>query len=190
MNKEIDWSKAPKCATHYSPEVINQNACWVIKGDELSKYVTENEFISHGSKSTWLKSTFCDNSLIVRPETKPVYTKEMADTGILPSVGMECLILNMFSAVPNYNKAVIKYMGDLVIYAYVEDGERCDSKINLKFKSLTPPIELIDGKAYKFEFNGFKRLGFYSESRELIVDTSSYWPPDKCTNIQLLEVKS
>jgi len=67
---------------------------------------------------------------------KDVYTQEMKDKGELPSVGMECLILNKCSAVPNYNKAVIKYIGDLVIYAYVEDGERCDSMINLTFKPI------------------------------------------------------
>jgi len=105
------------------------------------------------------------------PEPILTYTQAMADNGELPSVGMECLIFNANCAHPKYIKGLIKYVGDLVIYAYVENGERCDNVKTLKFKPLTPPIELIDGKAYQFELCfGDYRVGYYCSVRNSFFD--------------------
>ena len=116
-----------------------------------------------------------------------VYTQEMADNGVLPSVGMECLVLNHSSAAPNYNKATIKYMGDLVVYAYCKEGERCDSKHKLKFKPLTP---LEDGKAYKFENYKREWAGIYCNEESVFHTHQGIHKSINCTNIQPLTVET
>ena len=135
------------------------------------------------------------HKLIDEPQPTPIFTKEMADNGVLPSVGMECLVLNTNCSNPKYIKALIKYVGDLVIYAYVENGERCDNVKTLKFKPVTPHIELIDGKAYQFDFEGDinsfdSAIGIYDKT-----STGAMWVKNKvmlvsqCTNIQPLTVE-
>ena len=74
-------------------------------------------------------------SMVGKPP-QPVFTQAMADNGELPQVGMECMILNANCSRPKYIKGLIKYVGDLVIYAYVENGERCDNVKTLKFKPI------------------------------------------------------
>lgn len=123
--------------------------------------------------------------------TKPVFTQAMQEAGELPSVGMEVMIKNKCDAHPQLKRATIKYMGDLVVYSYVENGERCDSNINLVFRPLTPPIELIDGKAYQFDIMHIKNgvIGIYSASDDEFIYLENVCRPDDCTNIKLLEVK-
>jgi len=122
------------------------------------------------------------------PEPILTYTQAMADNGELPSVGMECLILNTNCAHPKYIKGLIKYVGDLVVYAYVENGERCDNAKTLKFKPLTPPIELIDGKAYQFDYRGGSLQGVYDDNGKVMWNKGSPRHLDNCTNIQPLTV--
>jgi hypothetical protein len=118
----------------------------------------------------------------------PVYTQEMTDNGVLPSAGMECLVLNNSCSQPKWKKALIKYMGDLVIYAYCENGERCDRKRSLKFKPLTP---LINGKAYQFFDRCNKPLfGIYnSESNILTVEQGRWFDIEAISNIKPLIVE-
>ena len=117
------------------------------------------------------------------------YTQEMADNGELPSIGMECMVLNTNCAHPKYIKGLIKYVSDLVIYAYVENGERCDNVKTLKFKPLTPPITLENGKAYQFDVNGDFMIGIYQESQDHFDSATHITPSSRCTNIELLTVE-
>ena len=163
----------------YAPEEL------VCTLEEFNQCVTEME-TNYGKSMpyTQYKSEFNSSDKVIQP---PIYTQDMADAGESPGVGMACL---------NYSKAVIKYMGDLVIYAYVKDGERCDSRHKLKFKPLTPPIELIDGNAYQFSFDTGSDLvldnvyGIYDSAKVgcMWVKGNAYYM-SRCTNIKLLEVK-
>ena len=58
------------------------------------------------------------------------------------------------------------------------------------YKPLTPPIELIDGKAYQFEHSSVGvALGFYLKDKELFDCAGTYYSIESgCTNIQLLGV--
>ena len=119
------------------------------------------------------------------------YTQDMADNGELPSVGMECMVLNTNCAHPKYIKGLIKYVGDLVIYAYVENGERCDNVKTLKFKPLTPPMTLIDGECYQGVHKGNGKLykGVYVKSTDEIFHCKCSNPASFYTNIQPLTVE-
>ena len=56
-----------------------------------------------------------------------------------------------------------------------------------EFKPLTPPIELIDGKAYQINHKGLESLGFYY--RGLFVNNGIEIKESDCTNIQPLTVE-
>ena len=114
------------------------------------------------------------------PEPIITYTQAMADNGELPVVGMECLIFNANCAHPKYIKGLIKYVGDLAVYAYVENGERCDNVKTLKFKPLTPPVKLIDGKAYQFELDGQTINGCYNKFNTLLYSAHKEYLPHLC----------
>jgi hypothetical protein len=94
-----------------------------------------------------------------------VYTQEMVDNNKLPEAGMKCITTT--------GVHTIKYIGKKVVVSETDDGEEFMSSIKSalhSFKPLTPPITLIDGKAYQFELNGFVWLGFYDGDRNSFAD--------------------
>jgi len=123
---------------------------------------------------------------------RPVYTQAMVDAGVMPSVGMECLI--NFPDIDNaWYEYIIDFMGKHTFIATCEDvAERFGHVEDVHFKPLTPPIELIDGKAYQFESvinNEF--CGVYDILKDTFVASQGlFFLPNTVTNIQLLEVKS
>jgi hypothetical protein len=89
------------------------------------------------------------------------YTQEMSDNGVLPSLGMKCRVVT--------STVTIGYVGNNFLVLVFPDGS--DGTITHKealedLKPLTPPITLIDGKAYQFYIEGFLALGFYREDRK------------------------
>ena len=143
-----------------------------------------NQCVDEMSKAEWIK-----------PVTlSPVYTQEMADNGELPLVGMECLLYNKLDSSDCSPKIIIDFINDngaLIRYD--------DSGLNLfltdydryRFKPITPPIELIDGKAYQFEARGKTVIGVYDKGDKTFnIHQGYYFDLVSVTNIQLLEVKS
>ena len=56
---------------------------------------------------------------------------------------------------------------------------------------IAPPIELIDGKAYQFDYHGrVEQVGIYNKKSNHFSLYAMNNHADSCTNIQLLEVKS
>tara|TARA_R110000787_G_scaffold285086_1_gene399805 strand:- start:702 stop:1082 length:381 start_codon:yes stop_codon:yes gene_type:complete len=124
---------------------------------------------------------------------KPIYTQEMYDNGELPRAGMECLVLNTNCTNPKYIKGLIKYIGSLVIYAYVESGERCDNLKTLEFKPLAPPVELINNEPYEFDYHtgstGMQGAVMrYSKAGDYFFFDNTIFRREYCTNIKLLTV--
>ena len=120
----------------------------------------------------------------------PVYTQEIADSGVLPSVGMECQT--------STGILTIKYVGQKVIVS--EDSEGAEFMTSVKsalhsFKPLTPPVTLIDGEAYKFDFdNGsniiqHKKMAMYDERRRCMWIKGHAYPIESCANIKPLTVE-
>jgi len=107
----------------------------------------------------------------------------MCDAGELPSVGM---------------KAKHEDLNNPVTIVFISETEACyiDEYLTLtvcqlsEFKPLTPPIELVDGKAYQFtniEENTIH--GIYNEDECSFKSLNVEWSVETCTNIKELEVK-
>ena len=127
-----------------------------------------------------------------------VYTQKMADDGVMPKVGMECLYSDGKNTTATF---IVKYLSEwVVVFEQVSEGygkgvEICKSINTDVFtcKPLTPPIKLIDGKAYQFDVRdkGGIVCGIYHKyDKRLHVGQEHYFDLMSATNIQLLEVKS
>ena len=125
MKTVIDWSKAPEDATHYWPAM-----------DSFYKFSKhDNDFVWQNCE--WQRCSSIDRfggELTEKPS--PVFTQEMSDNGELPQVGMVVMVKNKCDAHPKLKRAAIKYMGDLVVYNYMDCPERCDKNINLVFRPI------------------------------------------------------
>ena len=122
---------------------------------------------------------------------KPIYTQAMVDAGVMPSVGMECLI--NFPDIDNaWYEYTIDFMGKHTFIASCEDvSERFGHIEDVHIKPLTPPIELIDGKAYQFSVNGNEPIhGIYNRLSNGFYHIAILYGLKSCTSIQLLEVKN
>jgi hypothetical protein len=77
------------------------------------------------------------------PEPTLTYTQAMADNGVLPSVGMECLYLD--STTNNYIKCLVMYISEWAIVlkqageGYGKDVELAKHINDVTIKPLTPP---------------------------------------------------
>ena len=191
---DIDWSKAPEGTTHYSPETGEDNPCWVKMLDSGFLYKAENHFNKH-KDTPWMKGSFnfVDLTIKPKPESKPVYTQAMADNGELPLVGMECSVYEI-NQDETHDKTTIKYISDSTCVYEVKSGdlkgEYAQYPTSLKFKPLTPPIELIGGNPYMFNYGEDKEtfLGFFNKNDFNVAGV--LYNSKLATNIQLLEVKS
>ena len=138
------------------------------------------------------------DALTVKAES-PVFTQEMADNGVLPSVGMECEV--SYEDHHYYKCEIVAHREIqlstekcMVAIYLIKDhkGEssfysHCPSDL---FKPLTPPITLIDGKAYQFiniEDNTIH--GIYDEDEHSFRGTCVEWGANSCTNIKPLTVE-
>jgi len=83
---------------------------------------------------------------------------------------------------------VIAKLRKMVWLDNIDTGSSPINDINtLEFKPLTPPIELINGKAYQFNVDSDECMGIYHSGK--LYSYSSIFILRDCTNIQLLEVK-
>ena len=118
------------------------------------------------------------------PESTPTYTQEMADNGVLPSVGMECQT--------STGVVTIAYKGNKLLIAIDDEGTefQLSNKGALHaLKPLTLPIALIDGKAYQFYYDGDTFQGIYSAQGDDFHSDKFVSSVNICTNIQLLTVE-
>ena len=132
-------------------------------------------------------SEHCTNETI-RITKSPIFTQEMADDGVSPSVGMECLI--NFPDIDNaWYKYTIDFMGKHTFIASCEDvSERFGHVDDVYFKPLTPPITLIDGECYSYNYFGPKK-SFYNKEINRLVSLQGSCSPLGATNIQPLTVE-
>ena len=125
----------------------------------------------------------------MKPVAVPTFTQEMADAGTLPSVGMECLCSFEDG---EWEKVLIDFISEIL--AVVTDKDSAQYSLPIKevvFKPLTPPIELIDGKAYQFDIEFVGTVcGVYYKAHDELNGSEDNYPSEICTNIQLLGVTS
>ncbi|QDP52076.1 MAG: hypothetical protein Unbinned706contig1000_20 [Prokaryotic dsDNA virus sp.] len=125
-------------------------------------------------------------------QAAPVYTQEMCDAGELPSVGMECSFDTTFFTKVTSNKGtceILAYHAGKVWINIID----LDCVINLdviEFKPLPTPIELIDGKAYQFDYDVKSALyGIYNKLEGKFVLSNSSIYTCYCANIKPLTVE-
>ena len=143
--------------------------------------------------------TISGYKLIVLPKPQPtqIYTQAMADNGELPSVGM------MVETTVEFNG----FDAGSVLKVYSHDVESNDNCVlagsgkyqsggvvafeyHIKYlKPLTPPMTLIDGKAYQFDYRDIETCGVYSKDHNLLYSADSIIDISDCTNIQPLTVE-
>lgn len=125
----------------------------------------------------------------VKPDL--IFTQEMCDNGELPSVGMECLYLDTSK---EYIKCKVVYLSEWSIVleqtekGYAQGVEVAKAVDDVTIKPLTPPVELIDGKAYQFEHNGIVWNGIYIKRENSMWYSLRTAKVAFCTNIQPLTV--
>ena len=185
---DIDWSKAPEDATHHINDLDDGSMTEFVEYSKTGQFGEAYYSMTDGGHwSTHVEKDDCF-TLTPRPQPKPVFTQEMCDNSELPPVG---------------SKAICEYQSgvELLIVAhdlFNEDGAFalvCDSTgywgaEARRWKPLTPPIELIDGKAYQFEARGNVFHGIYEKRAvSFNVMTGQFFNTISCTNIQPLTVE-
>jgi hypothetical protein len=126
-------------------------------------------------------------------DVKTVYTQEMADNGVFPSVGMEC---NFAIVGGLWQDVHVDYISDVLIVVTDSKGDQAsflieDSRFN---PESTPPVELIDGKAYQFDYYtgsvGMNNVVMrYRKSGDYFYFDNTIFERKFCTNIKPLTVE-
>jgi len=155
-----------------------------ITGFSESKYrsvCNEKEFnqcVDEMSKAEWIK-----------PVT-PIYKPELGESFLVGTLESDSRIKDFQNeeveviglSVTDTHQHVITFQHPLI-------GIGCGVYYPSWVKPLTPPIELIDGKAYQFESTQHGgAIGFYNSDSCRFINVNMSIRSDMCTNIQLLEV--
>jgi hypothetical protein len=186
MKTVIDWSKAPEGATHCSSE-----GCFYKidnKGNNDSVYCVDERW-----NPCALTNQFV-SGLESKPEAKLTYTQEMHDNSELPYIGMEYLcgdnqLNECVAVIPNVSSHMV--IGLMIEHISTRDYLPISQTRLCDIKPLTPPIELIDGKAYSFESPSHGGgIGYYDSANMEFININLGISAEFCTNIKLLEVKS
>ncbi|MBL4941149.1 MAG: hypothetical protein JKY81_05730 [Colwellia sp.] len=121
----------------------------------------------------------------------PTFTQEMSEDKKLPPIG------SWFIDIELSDEPVLSIAHDLPLkrVVYKRGSSLIDSEyfgaIASECKPISPPIELIDGECYQFTSPSTTiRKGYYLKERGLFISYKGNVDTHRCTNIQLLEVKS
>ena len=159
---DIDWSKAPKSAEYRYKKYWYQ----VIDG-ELLVYSDESHL--------WHESGYVESlteKMTPRPESIPVYTPSTEDTKKL------------------IEKLSFAFNNITTMSEYEDCYDTASDMLDAIKEYNTPPIELVDGKAYQFDsLRVTNEMGCYNAEFDRFYTAYGERKFIDCTNIQLLEVK-
>jgi hypothetical protein len=186
---DINWDEAPEGATHYDTRIDVYP--WLKEDDNGNQYWHHGRWVSYGN------DIGVNDSIFARPSPKPTYTQAMVDAGELPSVGMECQYklkggVNWFRCkVIAFNES--RHLNDAYIWVdNLTAGSHPLINLNsVEFKPLTPPIELICGEPYEFDYHNGNTgmqgavMRYHKFSDSFFFDNITY-KREHCTNIVLL----
>lgn len=187
-------------------EFSDDNANW--EGGELV-CISHSVPLAYQSKSGNKREWY--SSIREVKQASSTCTQKMTDSGALPSVGFklkyqhEFIEGSDFQYLSNENQGGWEDGDSLEVISLRVDSNGCNVAIVLNteedvltcasvtadfFKEITPPVPLIDGKAYQFECDGFSDLnGIYSELDHSFYNHLGDSEVAECTNIQPLTLK-
>ncbi len=128
---------------------------------------------------------------------KSVYTQEMLDDGVLPSVGMQFVLSyhEKDSRFNEFNNKVVKVLSisECGVYTFYQETLGFGA-LMLSIESVKPIesiTKLIDGQPYQFESRQNKKFyGIYNEDRDILSISQGQWfDVEAATNIKPLTVK-
>jgi hypothetical protein len=166
---------------------------YLFRALDNSHYITDDDIGCNGIYE--YISTVEEFNNFKGDDVKTVYTQEMADNGVLPSVGMECLAVYVGVIGGSEDKVTIAHINNKGQFACIDDNgdyliQYVAEDDTESFKPLTPPVELIDGKAYQFESRGNVFHGIYEKKyTSFNVMAGQLFNDISCTNIQPLTVE-
>jgi hypothetical protein len=137
-------------------------------------------------------------------KTVPVFTQEMSDNGVIPTIGMEFMCgdgIDRDSRISDFIGEKVKVIGisdlrdkKVITFSHSKKGIACGCFLKSWVKPFPEPIELIDGAAYMFDVIENTFLGFYRESRKSffyeIINGNKIAGASEATNIRLMTVES
>ncbi len=181
--KTIDWNEAPEnCIGHSISSCMR--GYWVL---DNQMQIAAPDFGLKEVKFT------------PRIVTKPVYTQDMCDAGELPSVGESFLVgkLDSDSRIKDFQGEEVEVINIselndspvVITFYHPLIGLGCGVYYSSWVRPLTPPIELINGKVYQFDYKGVTRYAPYTEDINFFSDVDIHIKPDLCTNIKPLTVE-
>lgn len=193
---DIDWSKAPEGATHY----------WEGSHSfyKFSNHLDDFVFCAGHWEPCSDIACFGTDRLTSRPTgpQPPVYTQEMSNEGILPSIGVECLLRKSSEPVKGRNGFVAGECAGEEVYITAHFETREGSAMaayfginkrfggvacGIAFEPLPPKQELINGKAYQFNFMHHKAItGLYDKLNDEFDSFGRKFPVFKSKRITLL----
>ena len=141
LDVDIDWSKAPEGATHHVKDLLDNSMTEFVKYNNTGDY--GEGYYSMIDSTHWSTGVKNDNnfSLTPKPQPTPIFTQEMYDNGVLPSVGMECEFITTFFTHEPSNTGTgvpIAYHNNKVWFS-TGSKEFVISLNVITFKPLTPP---------------------------------------------------
>tara|TARA_R110000772_G_scaffold220247_1_gene330770 strand:+ start:7 stop:840 length:834 start_codon:yes stop_codon:yes gene_type:complete len=125
LDKELDvdiWKNAPEGATHLSMGSENFPAYYyklASDGLMLSNEYT-NGWVHSCNANSWLNN---NDSLITRPQTTTIFTQEMANNGVLPSVGMSVVVRYNHDSKTATHTGRLKYLSDNIVILDINGSE-------------------------------------------------------------------
>jgi hypothetical protein len=195
----IDWSK-----TKYNFALVNSSADMVefsefkpVLTDDTECYMIKESVVLYYA-GPWV--------IAERHASKPtpIFTQEMADNGVLPGVGVECMVrrtkdhdyvtCKRYCTIEGIHFVKIldaDFIGDVAksIGLPTRDFAFICLDGSADFKPLTPTITLIDGECYQFDYHKGTFRGYFKLSHGRLYHSTGYYHESVCTNIQPLTVE-
>ncbi len=167
---DINWDEAPEGATHITNYPDGFNHYYKLIDDGLFIF---NNITNHWENSCNESSFVTSSQFIIKLPSNPEFNKEFCVRGGDDDIWFKCKIV---------------FVGKRYTVVENENGKEFSRKsANIRLRDVTPPIELIDGKAYQFQYKTTRGLGFYNERLNEFSSLNHKICIDDCTNIQLLE---
>ena len=180
--KTIDWKFAPtNCVGHSISSCMR--GYWILDNEMM---IAAPDFGLKEVKFTPKPDSFVKNpSALAKMESvhKPIFTQAMCDNGVSATIGMEVKHQAVVKTVTGNsdvnNHVTLLSVNNIYSIAHTNTLE-----------PLTPPIELIDGKAYQFEHKDKGVLdGTYDDNGKVFWSKSRPCHLGYCTNIKPLTVE-